>query len=227
MAQFPLVENRKDGDADKSGHESVHNDRPRSEPAGGAALNEYQSRTPERLVEILRSQSPNPRSWQQEAADLLDRLSSRQVSDDWTPTADNINSLPEPLRRYIHHIETACDPSGDLRENFRLREENKGLRAECERLSKTGRQGSEPTDEMIRAGGGVGAPILLQHRRTTMNHTIKFTFEKETKGAVRFQEVGDDGRPAFAPKVGTLYVRKSAIPDGNIPKLIEVTFKSV
>ena len=42
-----------------------------------------------------------------------------------------------------------------------------------------------------------------------MNATLKFAFEKETKGAVRYQEVSDDGTPAFAPQVGSLYVRKS------------------
>ena len=59
-----------------------------------------------------------------------------------------------------------------------------------------------------------------------MNVMLKFAFEKETKGAVRYQEVGDDGAPAFAPHVGTLYVRKSAMPDGKIPKLLAVTIKS-
>ena len=33
----------------------------------------------------------------------------------WTPTDDNINALPAPLRRYIHDIETKCDPAGDIR----------------------------------------------------------------------------------------------------------------
>ena len=47
-----------------------------------------------------------------------------------------------------------------------------------------------------------------------MNATLKFTFEKETKGAVRYQEVGDDGAPAFAPQIGTLYIRKTAMPGG-------------
>ena len=50
-----------------------------------------------------------------------------------------------------------------------------------------------------------------------MNTELKFAFEKETKGTVRYQEVGDDGALAFAPQVGTLYVRKSAMPDGKIP----------
>ena len=52
-----------------------------------------------------------------------------------------------------------------------------------------------------------------------MNTTLKFSFEKETKkGAVRYQEVGEDGAPAFAPQVGTLYIRKSAMPGGKISK---------
>lgn len=50
-------------------------------------------------------------------------------------TPDEINALPQRLRDYIHHLETDADPAGTLRENFRLREENAALRAECERLS--------------------------------------------------------------------------------------------
>jgi hypothetical protein len=56
-----------------------------------------------------------------------------------------------------------------------------------------------------------------------MKATLKFAFEKETKGAVRYQEVGDDGAPAFAPQVGSLYVRKTAMPGGKIPKILVVT----
>jgi hypothetical protein len=59
-----------------------------------------------------------------------------------------------------------------------------------------------------------------------MKATLKFTFEKETKGAVRYQETGDDGAPAFAPQVGTLYIRKSAMPGGKIPKTLTVTIES-
>lgn len=56
---------------------------------------------------------------------------------------------------------------------------------------------------------------------TTMN--LRFAFEKETKGAVRFQEVSEDGKPAFAPSIGTLYIRKSALADGKIPQTLTVT----
>jgi hypothetical protein len=59
-----------------------------------------------------------------------------------------------------------------------------------------------------------------------MNATLKFMFEKETKGAVRYQEVGDDGAPAFAPQIGTLYIRKTAMPGGKIPKKLIVTVSS-
>ena len=31
-----------------------------------------------------------------------------------------------------------------------------------------------------------------------MNTKLKFAFEKETKGAVRYQEVGEDGAPAVS-----------------------------
>lgn len=35
------------------------------------------------------------------------------------PSAATINALPEPLRSWVHDLETRCDPAGDLR---RLRE---------------------------------------------------------------------------------------------------------
>jgi hypothetical protein len=47
--------------------------------------------------------------------------------------------------------------------------------------------------------------------------------KRETKGAVRLQEVGEDGTPAFAPSIGTLYIRKSALPDGKMPQTLTVT----
>ena len=56
-----------------------------------------------------------------------------------------------------------------------------------------------------------------------MNHILRFIVEKETKGAVRYKEVDIDGADAFAPAVGTLYVRKSAMPSGKIPQELSVT----
>jgi hypothetical protein len=40
----------------------------------------------------------------------------------WTPTSENINGLPEPIRDYIHALETRCDPSGLVLENAMARD---------------------------------------------------------------------------------------------------------
>jgi len=40
----------------------------------------------------------------------------------WTPTAENINALPKPLRKFIHDLETNCDPPSLVRENICLKE---------------------------------------------------------------------------------------------------------
>lgn len=44
------------------------------------------------------------------------------ISDDWKPTAENINALPLPLRDYIHKLETHMDPAGTLQEVAELRD---------------------------------------------------------------------------------------------------------
>lgn len=53
--------------------------------------------------------------------------------------------------------------------------------------------------------------------------SVKLQFERETKGAVRFQEVDDAGNPkdiAAGAVIGTLYLRKSGI--NGIPKGLTV-----
>lgn len=56
---------------------------------------------------------------------------------DWLPTAANVNALPEPLRHYIHQLETIADPAGDQRALILVRDENAMLRAKlAEVLSK-------------------------------------------------------------------------------------------
>lgn len=57
--------------------------------------------------------------------------------------------------------------------------------------------------------------------------TVKMAFERSTKGAVRFQEVTNDGTPiniADGAKIGTLYIRKSAL-DGTEPKSLSITIQ--
>lgn len=51
-----------------------------------------------------------------------------EVTDDWSPTSANINALPEPLCKYIYHLETMADPAGMVRENIMVKQENKMLR---------------------------------------------------------------------------------------------------
>lgn len=59
------------------------------------------------------------------------------IPPDWTPTAENVNALPDPLRLYIHELETVCDPAGDVRKLHLLKKENEILCWECERLSRS------------------------------------------------------------------------------------------
>ena len=48
---------------------------------------------------------------------------------------------------------------------------------------------------------------------------VNFVLERETKGAVRYQEVDDQGWPVelALAKVGTLYIRKTAFDRGTKP----------
>jgi hypothetical protein len=55
---------------------------------------------------------------------------------------------------------------------------------------------------------------------------VRFKLEKETKGALRCQEIDDKGEPieqAWA-KIGTFYIRKSAFERGTaFPQTLQVT----
>ncbi len=49
---------------------------------------------------------------------------------------------------------------------------------------------------------------------------IMFVLERETKGALRYQEVDDTGKPVEQvwAKIGTLYIRKTAFERGQTPR---------
>lgn len=53
------------------------------------------------------------------------------------PTVDEINALPEKVRRYIHDLETRCDKSGDVQTIALLREDREALAREVEELKAT------------------------------------------------------------------------------------------
>jgi hypothetical protein len=58
---------------------------------------------------------------------------------------------------------------------------------------------------------------------------VNFKFEKETKGAIRYQEVDEKGEPieqAWA-KIGSLYLRKSAFERGAAyPQSLRMTVET-
>jgi hypothetical protein len=45
----------------------------------------------------------------------------------WTPTAENINALPRPLREYIHRLEANTDPGGNVQKAAVLEEQLRAL----------------------------------------------------------------------------------------------------
>ena len=45
----------------------------------------------------------------------------------FVPDAAHINALPEPLRRYIHDLESTCDPAGDMQRIAFLKDQCGGL----------------------------------------------------------------------------------------------------
>lgn len=55
--------------------------------------------------------------------------------------------------------------------------------------------------------------------------TLNFVKEKDTPGAVRYQEADDKGSKAdrTVAKIGTLYVRKETFSGGTVPDKLKVT----
>jgi hypothetical protein len=54
------------------------------------------------------------------------------IDEAWLPTPANINALPEPVRRYVHSLETLSDPAGLLRDNAVLKEQIAALMRKLE-----------------------------------------------------------------------------------------------
>ena len=55
-----------------------------------------------------------------------------------------------------------------------------------------------------------------------------FKLEKETKGAVRYQEVDEKGEPELmSAKIGSLYIRKTSFERGvSFPQILQVTIEA-
>lgn len=63
------------------------------------------------------------------AAPAAPRPAQTEPAPDWTPTTENINALPEPVRRYIAELETNCDPAGTVRDLSIARDTIRALEA--------------------------------------------------------------------------------------------------
>jgi len=61
-------------------------------------------------------------------------------------TPDEINALPERVRKYIHDLETRCDPAGEVQERWSLREQRDALVVRVREL-----------EEALRAAKGTGS----------------------------------------------------------------------
>lgn len=52
-----------------------------------------------------------------------------KIEGDWVPTTDNVNRLPEPLKKYIHDLIVITDPAGYVRKVACLEEQVRALYA--------------------------------------------------------------------------------------------------
>lgn len=60
------------------------------------------------------------------------------LEESWSPVPEHINQLPEPIRKYIHDLETNADPAGTVAELTLVKDQNLMLQAEIKRLKGEG-----------------------------------------------------------------------------------------
>ena len=58
---------------------------------------------------------------------IIYALLKYKIHYDWLPNPENINALPEPVRRLIHLLETNADPAHIVRENILIKDTCKVL----------------------------------------------------------------------------------------------------
>jgi len=103
----------------------------------------------------------------------------------WLPTAENINGLPEPIRKFIHDIETNADPAQTVRENTILKDTVAALAKRVEELEvppgdteaaeKVYREiwPGAPNDEGVRADIDLFAAALAAARQAGERETLE------------------------------------------------------
>lgn len=77
------------------------------------------------------------------------------ISDDWIPSAVNVNALPKPLRRYIHSIEV-LDPQYLVQHNTVLRDQVRGLEKKLANMGKVRNESARdcPPHDFVSRGDG-------------------------------------------------------------------------
>jgi len=58
---------------------------------------------------------------------IIYALLKYKLDEAWLPTPENINALPEPVRKFIHDLETNTDPAHIVRENILIKDTCKAL----------------------------------------------------------------------------------------------------
>lgn len=67
---------------------------------------------------------------------IKEMIHQQGIDEDWLPTPDNINALPEPVRKFIHDLETNTDPAHIVRENILIKDTCKLLLEKLEEKRK-------------------------------------------------------------------------------------------
>lgn len=70
-------------------------------------------------------------------------------------TSKEVNALPKRVKDYIHDLETRCDPNGEVRELWYLREQNRQLVALIIELMEE-HHGSDTKVRLVRTSGAEG-----------------------------------------------------------------------
>ncbi|MCK4823825.1 hypothetical protein KA005_49180 [bacterium] len=67
---------------------------------------------------------------------IIYALLKYKIHNNWLPTSENINALPEPVRKFIYDIETNTDPAHIVRENILIKDTCKALLIKLEEKRK-------------------------------------------------------------------------------------------
>lgn len=89
------------------------------------------------------------------------------------------------------------------------------------------KQPKKPTAELQFSAPKAEAQLAVKQQGKTkgVEYVLKFAFEKETPGALRFRELDEENLPVVTSGavVGVLYIRKGALPERKVfPRFMHV-----